>query len=256
MWQHILATPLGNRYSPVMTHYGIEIYNNNIIMPSIYTNPEVRCTNYLPVGNSCDPSCGNYFSRVEQENFSLNSSIAFSQPMTMQQVMPMNDLYGRSNLDGSTPYFSIGPPMPGPWGPPPMMYPSCPPWTGWYGPSTLPLLHFHLGWSGLAEGFGHRGYYTGDGRYGSVGHQQDRKAQRQENWIIQNIKSDHPVSPNATAASGQQHKQCVFEVVSSVDGPGDNQDQTGTESETSADDEAKHNTEKGPEEIAKKQKKA
>jgi hypothetical protein len=136
-----------------------------------------------------------------------------------------------------------------------MMYPSCPPWTGWYGPSTLPLLHFHPGWSGLAEGFGHRGYYTGDGRYRSVGHQQDRKAPRQENWIIQNIKSDHPVSPNATAASGQQHKQCVSEVVSSVDGPGDNQDQTGTESETSADDEAKHNTEKGPEEIAKKQNK-
>jgi hypothetical protein len=36
--QHILVTPLGNRYSPAMTHYGMEIYNNNIIMPSIYTN--------------------------------------------------------------------------------------------------------------------------------------------------------------------------------------------------------------------------
>jgi hypothetical protein len=56
--------------------------------------------NYLPVGNSFDSSCGNYFSRVEQENFPLNSSVAFSQPMTMQQVMPMNNLYSRSNLDG------------------------------------------------------------------------------------------------------------------------------------------------------------
>jgi hypothetical protein len=30
-------------------------------------------------------------------------------------------------------------------------------------------MHFHLGWSGQDEGFGHRGYYIGDGRYGSVG---------------------------------------------------------------------------------------
>jgi hypothetical protein len=105
VWQHILVTPLGNRYSPTMTHYGMEIYNNNIIMPSVYTNPEVRYMNYLPVGNSFDPSCKNYFSRVEQENFLLNSSVAFSQPMTMQQVMSMNDLYGQSNLDGSANCF-------------------------------------------------------------------------------------------------------------------------------------------------------
>jgi hypothetical protein len=37
---------------------------------------------------------------------------------------------------------------------------------------------------------------------------------------------------------------------------GGNQDQTGLRSETSADDEAKHNTEKGPKEIAEKQNKA
>jgi hypothetical protein len=59
----------------------------------------------LPVGNSFDSSCGNYFGRVVQENFPLNSSAAFSQPTTMQQVMPMNDLYGRRNLDGSTNCF-------------------------------------------------------------------------------------------------------------------------------------------------------
>jgi hypothetical protein len=61
--------------------------------------------NYLPVGNSFDPSCGNYFVSVEQEKFPLNSSAAFLQPTTMQQVMPMNDLYGQSNLDGSANCF-------------------------------------------------------------------------------------------------------------------------------------------------------
>jgi hypothetical protein len=48
VWQYILATPLGNRSSPTMAHYGMGIYNNNIIMPSFYANLEVRCTNYLP----------------------------------------------------------------------------------------------------------------------------------------------------------------------------------------------------------------
>jgi hypothetical protein len=69
------------------------MYNNNIIMPSIYTNTEVRYTNYLPVGNSFDPLCGNYFRRVEPENFPLNSSPTLSQPTTMQQVILVNDLY-------------------------------------------------------------------------------------------------------------------------------------------------------------------
>jgi hypothetical protein len=61
--------------------------------------------NYLHVDNSLDPSCGNYFGRIEQENFPLSSSIVFSQPMTMQQVTLMNDLYGQSNLDGSANCF-------------------------------------------------------------------------------------------------------------------------------------------------------
>jgi hypothetical protein len=51
----------------------------------------------LPVDNYVDSSCVNYFGRVEQANFSLNSLTTFSQPTTMQQDMPMNDLYGRSN---------------------------------------------------------------------------------------------------------------------------------------------------------------
>jgi hypothetical protein len=61
--------------------------------------------NYLPIGNSFDPLCGNYFVRVEQEKFPLSSSASFSQPTSMQQVMPMNDLYDRSNLDGSANCF-------------------------------------------------------------------------------------------------------------------------------------------------------
>jgi hypothetical protein len=44
--------------------------------------------------------------------------------------------------------------MLGPWGPPPMMYPPCPLWAGWYGPWAPPLMHFHPGLSGPAEGFG------------------------------------------------------------------------------------------------------
>jgi hypothetical protein len=75
-----------------MAYFGMEIYNNNIIMSFVYTNPEVRYMNYLSVGNSFAPLCVNYFGRVEQENFPLNSSAAFSQPTTMQQVMSMNDL--------------------------------------------------------------------------------------------------------------------------------------------------------------------
>jgi hypothetical protein len=70
-------------------------------------------------------------------------------------------------------------------------------------------MHFHLGWSGPAEGFHHRGYYIEDGRYWSVSHQKDKKASRQENRIVQNVKPDHPIFPKATAASGQQHNQWV-----------------------------------------------
>jgi hypothetical protein len=91
--EHILVTLLGNQSSLAMAHYGMEICNNNIIMPYVYTNPEVRYTNYLLVGNSFDPSCGNYFGRVEQEKCPLNSSAVFLQPASMPQVMPMDDLY-------------------------------------------------------------------------------------------------------------------------------------------------------------------
>jgi hypothetical protein len=142
--------------------------------------------------------------------------------------------------------------MPGSWGSPPMMYPPYPPWMGWYGLWTSAPVHFHLGWSGPAKGFGHEGYYTTDICYRSVGHQQDKEASRHKNRIVQNAKSDHPVSLKATTVSGQQHKQWVPEDVSSAGGSGGNQDQTVLRSGTSADDGAKHDTEKGPEKLAAK----
>jgi hypothetical protein len=90
-----------------------------------------------------------------------------------------------------TPYFLVRPPMSGPWGPPPMMYQPCPPRAGWYRLWAPPPMHFHLGWSGLGECFGHGEYYTVGGRYGSVGHQQDKGAQdsktgqsEMQNWTI------------------------------------------------------------------------
>jgi hypothetical protein len=96
--------------------------------------------------------------------------------------------------------------MPGTWGPPSMMYPPCSPWVGWYEPWVPPPMHFHQGWSGLAEGFGHGGYYTRDSSYGYVGHQQDRRASRQENEIVWNAKLDHPASLKMVAALGRRHE--------------------------------------------------
>jgi hypothetical protein len=48
----------------------------------------------------------------------------------------------------------------------------------------------------------------------------------------------------------------VPEAISSANGSRGNQDQTGPRSKISTDDEVKHSTEKGPEEIAEKQNKA
>jgi hypothetical protein len=98
------------------------------------------------------------------------------------------------------------------------MYPPYPPWAEWYSPWTPPPMLFHPGWLGPAEGFGHGGYYTGDSHYGSVSYQQDMKAPRQENRIFWNAKLDYPVSPEATTASGHQHKQWVPEAISFADG--------------------------------------
>jgi hypothetical protein len=94
-------------------------------------------------------------------------------------------------------HFLIRPPMLRPWGPPPMMHP---PWAGWYGPWTPPPMHFHPGWWEPAEGFGHGGYYAEDGHYGSVDHQQDRRALKLENRMIRNPKPDGSVSSKTATA--------------------------------------------------------
>jgi hypothetical protein len=134
-----------------------------------------------------------------------------------------------------------------------MIYPPCPHWAGWYRPWTPPPMHFHPRWSGLAESFGHGGYYTRDGRYKYVGHQQDRRASGHENWIVQNAKLDHPVSPKTVAAPTHRHKQEAPKDRSSVDEPGTSQGRTWSRSETSASDEAKPDMEKSLEGVAAEQ---
>jgi hypothetical protein len=140
------------------------------------------------------------------------------------------------------PYLSVGLPMPGLCGPPVMM---CPPWAGWYEPWAPPPMHFHLGWSGPAQGFGYEGYYAGDGRYGHTGHQQDRRASRPENRTAQNAKPDHPVSQEATTTPGHRQEQEAPKDGSFADQMGGSQEKTGPWSESSANGEAKPNAEMG-----------
>jgi hypothetical protein len=101
-----------------------------------------------------------------------------------------------------------------------MMYPPCPPWAGWYGPWALPPMHFHSGWSGPTQGFGHEDYYAGDGRYEHVSHQQDRRSLGQENRTVRNDKPDHPVSQEAVLAPGRQHELEASKSGSSADQSG------------------------------------
>jgi hypothetical protein len=99
--------------------------------------------------------------------------VARSSSSKRSQTLPHQISEGRDRRQQdyhSTHYFLIGLPMPRPWGPPPMMYPPCPPWAGWYRPWTPPPMHFHPAWSGPTEGFAHGGYYTGDDCYGYVGY--------------------------------------------------------------------------------------
>jgi hypothetical protein len=55
-------------------------------------------------------------------------------------------------------------------------------------------MHFHPGWLGPTEGFVYGSYYTGDGCYEYVSHQQDSRIMRQENRMVWNPKLDDPVS--------------------------------------------------------------
>jgi hypothetical protein len=151
----------------------------------------------------------------------LDNSVSLSQASTSiagssfgkrSRIPPHQNSEGQDRCQQDyypVPYFLIGPPMPGLWGPPPMTYPPCPPWPGWYEPWDPPPMQFLVGWSGPIESFGHGGYYTRDGRYRSVGHQQDRIAPRQENWMVWNPKPNGLVSPKIAAAFDQQNKWWV-----------------------------------------------
>jgi hypothetical protein len=113
-------------------------------------------------------------------------------------------------------------------------------------------MHFHPGWSGPAEGFGHEDYYARDGCYGYIDQLWDRRALGQENWTIWNAKLDHLVSPKIATAPDRQHEQGASMNRSSADQPGSNQGRIGPRSETSANDKAKPDAEKSLEEVATK----
>jgi hypothetical protein len=102
--------------------------------------------------------------------------------------------------------------MPRPWGPLPLMYLPCPPWAGWYGLWTPPLMHFHPRWSGPPGGFGHGGYHARDGCYRGVSQQQNGK----ENRMVQNPAPDGPVSPKIAEAPGPQCEQWIHKLEVSV----------------------------------------
>jgi hypothetical protein len=142
--------------------------------------------------------------------------------------------------------------MPRPWGPPSMSYPPCPPEVGLYRPWGLPI-HFQPRWSGPTDGFGHGGYYAGDGRYGYVDHLQDRRTPRQDNQMVWNPKLEDPISLKTIAAPNQHNKWWVPKDEASANGSRGSQGQIGSRSEASTNNKAKSNAEKGPAEVAAEQ---
>jgi hypothetical protein len=134
--------------------------------------------------------------------------------------------------------------------PPLMMYPPCPSWVGWYEPWAPLSMHFHLGWSGPAKGFGHEGYYARDDHYRYVDHQQDRRASGQENRIVQNVKPDHLVYLKTAAAPSHCHEREAPKDEFAIDESESSQRKTRPGNESSANDEAKPNAERSLEEVA------
>jgi hypothetical protein len=86
--EHILVTPLGNRSSPAMAHYGMGIYDNNTIMPSIYANPEVRYTNYFPTSHAYNTNV------VDRSHVTMPAS---SSHVNMHNSYSINDMSRESN---------------------------------------------------------------------------------------------------------------------------------------------------------------
>jgi hypothetical protein len=136
--QHILTTPLGNRSSLAMAHYGMEIYNNNTIIPSIYDNAEVQYANYLPTPQSYNTNVvdrshvamhvssshinmhnsysstdmsrwSNYNAYVFEHASNMHngfvppySSIELALHCTLQSHMPMGNCYSQADMRAST----------------------------------------------------------------------------------------------------------------------------------------------------------
>jgi hypothetical protein len=116
-----------------------------------------------------------------------------------------------------------------------------------------PLMQYHPGLSGPTQGSGHGGYYVGDNRYKHVSHQQVRRASGQKIETVRNAKLDHPVSQETAVASGHQHERGALKDGSSAGQSGSSQEKTGPRSKSSANGEAKPDTEKSLEEVAAEQ---
>jgi hypothetical protein len=115
-------------------------------------------------------------------------------------------------------------------------------------------MHFHLGWSGPAKGFGHGGYYTRDGCYIHIGHQQGKEALGQENRTMRNAKPDHSVFQKAATTLGRQQGQRAPNEPP-IDHLGGSQEKTEPENESSANDKVKSDAVKNPEEAITEQSK-
>jgi hypothetical protein len=111
-------------------------------------------------------------------------------------------------------------------------------------------MNFHPRWSRPVGGFDHGGYHTGDDRYIGFDQQQDMRSHSQENWTVQNPKSDQPISLKKSEAPRQPHRQLVRKSKSSTESSGNGQEKEGPRDETSANDRAEQNMEKGPKKTA------
>jgi hypothetical protein len=136
-------------------------------------------------------------------------SVAGSSSTKWSRTPPWRNSEGQDHRQWDyhpVPYLSVGPPMPGLWGGSTDDVSALSILGGVVQIVGYTVMHFHLGWSRPDEGFGHRGYYIGDGRYGSVGDKQDRRDPRQENQMVRDPKLDGPVSLKIAAVPSQQRK--------------------------------------------------
>jgi hypothetical protein len=115
-------------------------------------------------------------------------------------------------------------------------------------------MHFHPGWTGHAQGFSHGSYYTGDGCYRHIGHQQGSEASGQESRTVQNAKPDHSISQEAAIALCHQQGQRAPNELP-IDHLGSSQEKTGPENKSSANGRVKSDAGKNLEEATTEQSK-